>query len=530
MNRKTSSTMSKYGTSESHHTPFPCTDCLINIVTSSSSSAPTSTGAAESSFTPPMGPRSQTHLEHVIILVLISVIIFTLFFFIVFYLFRRYRQRYLKRQSELEEGRMEVAEARAMWPVDETLKEGCLVKSFQLLSPSMPRAPPPAVGGIASHPLYHPGIKRSRTLPHIQAPQYPLSRPAASYPHVINGQTNNLEPLCAYLKSESKPLTSFTTMQTRRPQTPEPIYSKLPLRQSGPTRSNPFLGRQIQTQSVWSSSAASSIAPSSPSIYSPRSPKTIRSRHSLRPAPAPRHSPPAPYSPYQSPASEYMPHKLGMCPLFALDRDDLYSGDLMPESLPINENLLRPRLALETNHPRDDSPTLQPSALPKFRPLDGDCPLAVIEAKTQSIPQVPPSPPTSPLRPPRSPTPPLPRSLDSLRSLALLKSLRPVRLTIDLSANPFEAKLDQSPIEQIERWLDSSTATISAFGSLLADGNLGVSSPNGSSPLAQTLDEEDSSKEEEVTETIPPKQISPIRAMRSSASRKGSKDDIGSAF
>ncbi|CZR59979.1 uncharacterized protein PAC_09874 [Phialocephala subalpina] len=591
--------MSQYGTSESHHTPLSCTDCFFDVVTSSLSTASSSTsstssttsmstysvstsskvsstvhvtilpsttfststrsatpssskqagnglapanptlssaGVAESSLTLPMEPLSQTYREHIIILVLMSVIVFALFFFVIFYLFRRSRQQCLKQQSELEEGRLEVAEARAMWHVDETLKEGYSVKSFQLLSPPMPRPPPIAAGSIVSHPLYHPGIKRSRTLPHIRTPQYPLSRPAnsrpaMSYPHVVNGQTNNLEPplsplsLRAYLKSESKPLTPFTTMQTRRPQTPEPIYQTLPLQKSSPAKRNPFLGRKIITRSVWSSSPASSIAPSSPSLYSPQSPKTIRWRHSLRPPPTSRHSPPVLYSPYQSPSPERVPHQPGTYPLFALDRDDLHNGDLQPVGAPIIQNL-RPKLTLETNHPRDDSPTLQPSTLPRLRLMSGDCPS--FDTKIPPIPQVPP--PTSPPGSPRATTPPLPRSPGSPRTPGLPESPRPVKPVIEFPLNPLKGKLDQSPIEQIERWLDGSTGTVSAFGSLLANGNLGMSSPNGSSPLAQTLDKENSSKDEVVTEIIASKRISPIRAMRSSVSRKGSKDDIGSAF
>jgi hypothetical protein len=96
-------------------------------------------------------------------------------------------------------------------------------------------------------------------------------------------------------------------------------------------------------------------------------------------------------------------------------------------------------------------------------------------------------------------------------------------------------KLDEVPLDQIERWLDGSAGTVSAFGSLLADEHPDMgSSKAGSSPLAQTLDNE-GTPEVVCMKTYhsianAPRRISPIRGMRSSASRNGSRDNIGAAF
>lgn len=194
---------------------------------------------AQSSFSLPQDSSSQTSREHIIILVLISVIVFFLLFFFAFYIFRRSRQLARKKQQELEEGRNEVTEARAFWPIDETLKEGYhSTRSFQLLTPSMPQVPPP-VADNGAHTLYHADLKRSRTLPLARPIQYPLGRPAKSYPHVINGQTSHLQPplspfsISSYMKPEPKPMTPLTTMQTRRPSTPEPLHAPESFRRSG---------------------------------------------------------------------------------------------------------------------------------------------------------------------------------------------------------------------------------------------------------------------------------------------------------
>ncbi|KAL2059765.1 hypothetical protein VTL71DRAFT_10149 [Oculimacula yallundae] len=248
---------------------------------------------------------TQTAREHIIIAILIAVISLSVIGLILFLIHRRFVRRVChKKKLDIEEGWKEVTEARAFRPQDETLKEGyfttfaALDGSIYVDKPllktpptSSQLVPAPAVmltrlsveslDSIDSHPLFHPGIKRSRTIP-VQTPQYSngLSTGSITHPKIVDNQPASLKSqtstisLGSYYRTESKPMTPFSTMQTRRPETPPAILEKLSYRSAPP----PPLNRRRQIHSFWSESDTVSSAPTSPSLYSPTCPRPLSPR------------------------------------------------------------------------------------------------------------------------------------------------------------------------------------------------------------------------------------------------------------
>lgn len=428
---------------------------------------------------------SRINREHIIILALVAVVILAIVAFIAAYCFRRsHRLSSWKKDRDLEEGKEEVMAARAMWPEDHTLKEGYrswgeLDRSFHLklqaLTPPRdpPVAPSPTEGGIVPPPLFHPGLKRSRTMPNLKN-QSPTSRLALSYPHMRNGQITYLNPASPYsfenTKPESTPMAPSTTMQTRRPKTPE-LLPSIPFHRSLP----PATSRR-EVHSIWSS-GSSSIAPSSPSIYDPDIQTTSGQTNILYPAPTARNFVDFPSSPPASPT-------------------------------PIVDHISR-------SPPRDDSPTLHPcfSPYPCFACERDDFPLPSHS-------------------PPRSPSPvyitppPLPQRsfmrTNSSPHLRRSRSPSPDSYRCGLMA---QLELGQEPAFKIERWLDGSTGTVSAFGSFMA-----MSEEDGGEESEEHLFGSDVQEEKKKNwDGKDPKRvsISPIRGMRTC--RRGSEKSIKSA-
>ncbi|KAH7346195.1 hypothetical protein BKA65DRAFT_594750 [Rhexocercosporidium sp. MPI-PUGE-AT-0058] len=250
--------------------------------------------------------RSQTNRERLIIMLLVGTIVLSFVGLLAYFFHRRYTQKASRRfREDIEEGRKEVTEARAFRPKDDTLKEGyytpftakgsIFVRTPVLQTPAASHQPSSApatlltrisiatVAGVDAHPLFHPGIKRSRTLPSKMVPRYydRSLRGPISYPNIYEDQQHSLKSqsssisLGSYYRAESKPMTTFSTMQTRRPETPPNVPEK-PQRDAPP----PLNRRQIH--SFWSVSDTTSIAPTSPSIHSPTRPSNL----SPRPAPS----------------------------------------------------------------------------------------------------------------------------------------------------------------------------------------------------------------------------------------------------
>lgn len=392
----------------------------------------TSFGAPSSSAT---SGRTQD-----ILVVLVSVILVAVLLFIAFFLYRRSRQACSRKHKMDEEERLEVLEARAFRPADETLhrayspsllygdeeKEISVVKlSIDTLITELPNAHQRMSEAIP-HPLFHPGLKRSRTLSYdAKNPRAPHT-PTTSY--IMSSRTPRIHaptsPTSPGLRinsfgKESKFLSPYTTMQTRRPQTSPSVLPPPP-----PTRKRDPVDvcLTLPLKSVWSSPTAS-IVPSSPSVYSEA--PTRSKAQSLSPRPSSfGNSPTQPITPPQTPSP--VKHA-GGCPLFALDKDDC------PPPLPID-------------------PSVQNMVLPA-----PSCPCSP-QANRASTPISPQEPrPYSPvLALPKQALPPKSRR----PSLAELNAMNEV---IDFPLGL--ERLDQEV--KIERWLEGSTGTVSAFGSVM---------------------------------------------------------------
>jgi hypothetical protein len=303
---------------------------------------------------------------------------------------------------DLEEGVVEVKEARAMRLLDDTLKG----------IPEWPRSsqfyhPDPIFGefdvpsGVVPHPLFHPGIKRSRSIESPQPVRLQLSRHALSYPRLDRYRSSSsVATFSSYL---NKPVSWSTTMQTRRPETPPPPspVQEIIIMDSIPSRLR-------QVRSVWSFSAASEAPPSSPSVYS------TSSRTKL----------------FEQPQRDPSPE------LFSLPSPQL------------------PSPPLSIYDPEESRPRLQ-SLLPP--------------PKARTPPPPLPIPPRNPLRKSNIPARYLSPSalLDADESPHTRQSRQPP----PLSPSPafIELPLTEGSESTIERWLDSSKGTESAFGSIIGE-------------------------------------------------------------
>jgi hypothetical protein len=260
--------------------------------------------------------------------------------------------------------------------------------------------------GVVPHRLFHPGIKRSRS---IQSPQpilLQLPRQSFSYPHLKRyPSSSSTASFNSYL---NKPMSPSTTMQTRRPETPPPPPQIEEIIMMATTP--PHL-RQVR--SIWSFSAASSVPSSSPSVYSttPSRPKLFEpSRLSI-----PRDTSPEPY---------YLPSSpLPSPPLSIHDPDEP-----------------RPRLHSLQPPPQARNPS-PPPPLPTPK-----------NTLRQSIP-------IEPL--------PLSAALDQHEFPNTEQALA---LSTLLSLPPFvERPLTEGSDSTIERWLDGYTGTASELGSILGE-------------------------------------------------------------
>ncbi|KAG4443067.1 hypothetical protein IFR05_001463 [Cadophora sp. M221] len=328
--------------------------------------------------------ESQTEREHLIIMILVGTIILSFVGLLAYFFHRLYTQKASRKlQEDLEAGRKEVTEARAFRPQDDTLKEGfytpfeaedgsIYVRTPVLQTPVASRqittAPATVltrisvatVAGVDAHPLFHPGIKRSRTLPSKKVPQYSNRslRGPISYPNIYDDKEQSLRShpssisLGSYYRTESKPMTTFSTMQTRRPETP-PIEVDEPQRVARP----PPLNRR-QIHSFWSVSDTASIAPTSPSIYSPTSPREL----SPRPAPSPLGAGQTSYEAPSRPANS-KPIGTPIRPIFSIDREGTLPALSYPLPLLLRKSSATlPRIALPLSPPA--SPRIVPPSAP----------------------------------------------------------------------------------------------------------------------------------------------------------------------
>ncbi|KAH7410597.1 hypothetical protein BKA64DRAFT_741267 [Cadophora sp. MPI-SDFR-AT-0126] len=332
-----------------------------------------------------MNAQKESDRERLIIMILVGTIVLSFVALLAYFIHRRFTLISTRKlQNDLEAGRKEVTEARAFRPKDDTLKEGyytpfatedgsVYVRTPVLQTPAtahrskstpsvlLTRISVGTVAGVEPHPLFHPGIKRSRTLPSQKAPQYSTRamRGPMSYPNIYDDQNQSLRSqpssisLGSYYRAESKPMTPFSTMQTRRPETPTIEVEKT--RRSAPLPPT----RRKQVHSFWSVSDSASNAPSSPSIYSPTYPRN------LSPRPAPSQFGPGQIS-YEDPNRPHpgkpVPIGTPIRPAFSIDRD----GTLPTLSYPLPLLLRKSSSTLPLQIPQ--SPPLSPRSFPPSAP------------------------------------------------------------------------------------------------------------------------------------------------------------------
>jgi len=341
------------------------------------------------------------------ILILLIVLLLVGVLLVIYFVLRRVRKQQQRRIRDLEEGVVEVEEARAMRFLDDTLKGiPDRTRSWQShhSSPFFGEFDVPS--GVVPHPLFHPGIKRSRSIESPQPIRLQLPRQALSYPRIQRyPSSSSIASFSSYL---NKPMSPLTTMQTRRSETPP---SPSPVKEIIMMASTPSHLRQVR--SVWSFSATSTVPPSSPSVYS-----TTPSRTKL-----------------------FKPSPLS------------FPRDLSPEpfSLP-SPHLLSSPLSIYT--PEESRPRLHSLQPPP-------------KARTPSPPL--PLPQRNPLRISVLPTGHLPPSaaLDEHECPRMTQARQD-------SILPPPPTLTERSESTIERWLDGSTGTDSAFGSII-----GGSTPQG---------------------------------------------------
>ncbi|KAK0120285.1 hypothetical protein ONS95_011691 [Cadophora gregata] len=337
--------------------------------------------------------QKESARERLIIMILVGTIVLSFVALLAYFIHRRFKLVVARKLlDDLEAGRKEVTEARAFRPQDDTLKEGyytpfaaedgnIYVRTPVLQTPArthrsnstpsvvLTRISVGTVPGVEPHPLFHPGIKRSRTLPTQKAPQYSnrAMRGAMSYPNIYDDQDQSLKSqpssisLGSYYRAESKPMTPFSTMQTRRPETP-PTDVDTPRRSAPP----PPLSRK-QIHSFWSVSDSASNAPSSPSLHSPGTyPRDL----------APR---PAPtlfgfgQVPCEDPATPHpgkpVPIGTPIRPIFSIDKDGTLPALSYPLPLLLRKSSSTlPRLQLPLSPPLSPR-AVAPSAPPATSPL-----------------------------------------------------------------------------------------------------------------------------------------------------------------
>ncbi|CZS94995.1 uncharacterized protein RAG0_04794 [Rhynchosporium agropyri] len=267
---------------------------------------------------------SDTAREHMIIAIFTGIIGFSFLSFLGYLLYRFFENRTRRmKELDIEEGRKEVTEAREIRPQDGSLKEGYFKAvaapdgSIYVSTPLLQEAPQttssplstPAViltrpsvesgNGVDTPPLFRPGIKRSRTIS-TQATQYsngpskgPISSPKSvdEQPALLRSNASTVS-LDSYHRAESKTTTTFSTIQTQRPETPPNI----PPKSARISHTPPPLNPRREIHSFWSMSDTASDAPTSPSIYSP----TYQSDLAPRPASSVYSSEPVFHDPFKN--------------------------------------------------------------------------------------------------------------------------------------------------------------------------------------------------------------------------------------
>lgn len=419
------------------------------------------------SFNTPSSSATSTRTQYILV-ALVSVILVAILLVIAFFLYRRSRRRCSRKHKIDEEERLEVLEARAFRPGDETLqrayspsllygddeKEISVTKlSVDIDITQLPKAHQ-SDDEAMPHPLFHPGLKRSRTL------SYDAKNPRASHtpttPYITSSRTPRIHaptsptspsPYFNNFSNESRALTHYTTVQTRRPKTPSiDLPPPPPARKSDPV--NIYVTRPVI--SVWSSPTASTV-PSSPSVYSEA---PARSKvQSL--SPRPRSFGNLPIIPITPPQTPPLVQHAGGCPLFALDRDDCPPPQSSAFSIP---NMVLP-------------PPSSPSS-PRTK-----------RASTPISPQE-----------PRSYSPVLTLPGPALPPISRRPSLAELNAMNEETDCPLGLERIDDEVK-IERWLEGSTGTASAFGLIV-----GEEGRQGSY------------------------QLSPIRGMRRSRGRKSVRD------
>ena len=194
------------------------------------------------------------------ILILLIVLLLVGALLVVYLILRRFRKQQQRRMRNLEEGAIEIKEARAMRFLDDTLKGiPDRTRSWQSYHTSPFFGEFDVPSGVVPHPLFHPGIKRSRSIESPQPIRLQLPRQALSYPRLQRYPSSS--STASFSSFLNKPMSPSTTMQTRRPDTPTPPSPVKEIITSTPSHVR-------QVRSVWSFSAASTVPPSSPSVYS----------------------------------------------------------------------------------------------------------------------------------------------------------------------------------------------------------------------------------------------------------------------
>ncbi|OWP01602.1 F5/8 type C domain protein [Marssonina coronariae] len=212
-------------------------------------------------YAPKQSVSHQTHevqaqREQILALVSVGVVAFSIIVTLGYSFYGQYQRINSKRQFDIEEGLIEVNEARAFRPSDSSLKDGSytigtedavspLVRNPFLQSPpatlQVPMTPmasnapmtPSVTAFVETHALFNPNMKRSRTLPRQKGPGISSSRArhgSISYPNIYEDEERH--PLASHPSSSSLrsfyrgglvPMAPSTTMQTRRPSSPPMI-------------------------------------------------------------------------------------------------------------------------------------------------------------------------------------------------------------------------------------------------------------------------------------------------------------------
>ena len=400
-------------------------------------------------------------------LVLIGLLLLALSLIMFLFFCRRSHSICQRKKQEDEEGRLEAVEARAYMPEDDSLKRA--YSPSMLFDSEKKEAeiakPPPTLAkvaaGVVPHPLYHPGISRSRAHSTDDKLYIQKSQSTPSYPRILSSNVefrlaSTISPNIFRRSENLAPAMSpLTTMSSKVPPAPLP-----PLQERRSTPITVYL-QEAPMKSVWSSPTAS-VVPSSPSIYS-----NIPLPHghvSLRPSPEPRRNSLLVYSTLRGYAGlPRSPTADGR--LSEVDKKILASAFAAPPPIPMVQNFIDPFAHRSFTYPpitysSASSPPASPSLVIQHNPL---------------------------------PDPPSRRP--SLAELNAMNDDPALQSSLGIEILDDEVK--------IERWLGGSTVTASVFGSIFRV---------------------DESPRRDMT--VPPRRVtrlSPIRAMRPSSARRGSK-------